>query len=698
MVLGLGLTLTLTATAQTVQVRPTVETDPVPSRGDAADDPCVWIHPTDPALSTIIGTDKKAGLAVYDMAGHQLQYLPDMQPNNVDIRYNFPLGEKRVALVGLSDRINNTLRFFQVDPQTRMLQSASRGIRMGIDVYGFCLYHSPHSGKYYAFVSAKNGTIQQWELFDNGTGAVDATEVRNFDVGSQTEGCVADDEYAVLYLAEENKGIWKYGAELETGTARTLVDKTGQQGHLKADVEGLSLYYASDGTGYLIASSQGADKFVVYRREGSNEYVMTFKVVAGNGLDAVSVTDGLDVLNFPLGPAFPFGAFIAQDGNNAPGNQNFKLVPWEAIANKTTPALTIDPTWDPRAIGAAQDPPPAQVKPTVETEPVVSRGDAANDPCIWMHPTDPALSTIIGTDKKAGLAVYDLAGYQLQYITDIRPNSVDIRYNFPLGKQQVALVGISNRSSDTLRFYDVDPQTRLLQNASPAIKTGVDVYGFCLYHSPHSGYYYAFVTSENGAVQQWELSSTSSGRVKATLVRSFSVDSEAEGCVADDEYAVLYLAEKTRGIWKYAAEPTVEATRTLVDMTGWQGHLLGDVEGLTLYYASDGTGYLIASDQGADKFVVYRREGNNDYIMSFKTRSNKNIDSVRGTEGIDLVNVPLGPTFPFGVFVAQDNNNTPEHQNFKLVPWETIAQKATHALTTDQTWDPRAVGAEGSTD
>jgi 3-phytase len=340
------------ATTQTVQVKPAVETDPVPSKGDAADDLCVWIHPMDPALSTIIGTDKKSGLVVYDLAGHQFQYLPDMQPNNVDIRYNFLLGGKRVALVGLSDRANNTLRFFRVDPQTRMLQSVSPGVQTSIDIYGFCMYHSPHSRKYYAFVTAKDGGIQQWELFDNGSGAVDAARVRSFDVGSQTEGCVADDEYAALYLAEENKGIWKYGAEPETGTTSTLVDKTGQQGHLQADVEGLSIYYASDGTGYLIASSQGADKFVAYRREENNDYVMTFQVGSGTGIDSVSVTDGLDVINFPLGPAFPFGVFIAQDGNNAPDNQNFKLVPWEVIAKKVTPALTIDQTWDPRTVGA----------------------------------------------------------------------------------------------------------------------------------------------------------------------------------------------------------------------------------------------------------------------------------------------------------------------------------------------------------
>ncbi|HEV2950851.1 MAG TPA: phytase, partial [Actinomycetota bacterium] len=64
----------------------TVETDPVAHGGDAADDAAIWVHPTDPALSTIIGTDKLGGLAVYDLSGAQLQLLdPARRMNNVDL-------------------------------------------------------------------------------------------------------------------------------------------------------------------------------------------------------------------------------------------------------------------------------------------------------------------------------------------------------------------------------------------------------------------------------------------------------------------------------------------------------------------------------------------------------------------------------------------------------------------------------------
>jgi 3-phytase len=117
-------------------------------------------------------------------------------------------------------------------------------------------------------------------------------------------------------------------------------------------VEGLTIYYASRGTGYLIASSQGSKQFAVYERAGANAHVMNFQIVAGNGIDGLSDTDGIDVTNFPLGSAFPEGVFVAQDGTNTGGNQNFKLVPWGAIARGASPNLAIDRTWDPRPSAA----------------------------------------------------------------------------------------------------------------------------------------------------------------------------------------------------------------------------------------------------------------------------------------------------------------------------------------------------------
>jgi 3-phytase len=50
------------------------QTDPLPHKSDA-DDPAIWIHPTDPAQSLILGTDKQGGLHSYNIDGSQHQLI-----------------------------------------------------------------------------------------------------------------------------------------------------------------------------------------------------------------------------------------------------------------------------------------------------------------------------------------------------------------------------------------------------------------------------------------------------------------------------------------------------------------------------------------------------------------------------------------------------------------------------------------------
>ena len=123
-----------------------------------------------------------------------------------------------------------------------------------------------------------------------------------------------------------------------------MVDEIGT--HLTADVEGLTIYYSGDSTGYLIASSQGDNTYAVYKREGENSYIGQFAIVDGNTIDGTSETDGIDVCNMYLGSKFSQGIFVVQDGKNDVGNQNFKAVPWENIASAFNPSLDINPNWD----------------------------------------------------------------------------------------------------------------------------------------------------------------------------------------------------------------------------------------------------------------------------------------------------------------------------------------------------------------
>lgn len=342
-----------------VSVCPTGETASVHNTGDAADDDAIWIHPTDTSLSTVIGTDKSAGggLNVYDLTGKELYFNADGRLNNDDVRYNFPLGTSRVALVGASNRIARTLDFYEVNETDRSLTKVGAvPVSSAITTpRGFAFYHSPISGKYYAFVT-DIGNTQQYEL-SGATGQVTGTLVRTLAKTPvlHTEGLVADDELGRIYLAEEDiGGIWRFGAEPTDPTTGTkLPDSTTTEvgGRITQDIKGLTMYYATGGRGYIIAVSQGGNSFHLFNR-GDNAWVGEFKIVACNGIDAVTGIDGADVTNVNLGPLYPQGLFVTQDTANDTGNQNHKLVAWQSIANAFDPPLTIDTTFDPRSIGA----------------------------------------------------------------------------------------------------------------------------------------------------------------------------------------------------------------------------------------------------------------------------------------------------------------------------------------------------------
>src|SRR5829696_3371599 len=301
----------------------TVETTPVLSTGDAADDPAIWVHPTDPARSVVIGNDKGGALEVYDLSGARIQRIAEGFFGNVDVRRGVATGTGTIDVVGVY-RLG--LRFYRINPVTRQLtnvtDSATGSIWAGFSGEGFCLYRSPVTGLVHAFVNARDGRMAQFTLGDaDGDGLINARQVRAWDVGTEVEGCVADDGLGHLYVSEEDVGIWKYGAEPSAGLGRTLVDATTTGGgRLLADVEGLTIVYQADGTGYLIASSQATSDtnnfYAVYERQGANAFVRTFKVVAGAQADGCGLTDGVDAVAANLGPAFPRGMFVCQDNQN----------------------------------------------------------------------------------------------------------------------------------------------------------------------------------------------------------------------------------------------------------------------------------------------------------------------------------------------------------------------------------------------
>jgi 3-phytase len=272
-------------------------------------------------------------LHVYDRAGQHLSKVAHGSAmDNVDVRDGFPLGAETVPLVAATNKTTNSVDFFKIDSTTGTLTDVGSVPSSIRNINGFCMYRSPLSGKFYAVPTHGNGVVEQFEL-DGGTGTVTGTLVRSLSVGSLTEGCATDDELALLYVSEETRGVWKYGAEPTAGTERTFVDHTGAGGHLVADAEGIEIWYGPSGAGWLLVSSQGESTFAVYTREAPNAYRGEFDVTPSGAIDDTTGTDGIDVTSASLPPPFEGGLFVAHDGSKDGARAtNYKYMRWSDIA------------------------------------------------------------------------------------------------------------------------------------------------------------------------------------------------------------------------------------------------------------------------------------------------------------------------------------------------------------------------------
>ncbi|MFM9275093.1 phytase [Pseudarthrobacter sp. NKDBFgelt] len=315
---------------------PAVETSSFSGSGDVADDAAIWVDFANPANSVVIADNKAdtgGGIGVFGMDGTMIHFRPDGKIGNVDLRTGFPLSGEAAVLVGGNNRTDDTLALWTLDPQTRELTPVAAGsIRTFAPNYGFCMYRSSASGKFYAFVTPnEEGPIQQFELVDDGEGRVEAELVRELPVSSITESCVADDELGHLYVAQEDVGVWKYNAEPDAGKQRTAVDKAGA-GRLVADVEGMGISYGPGGSGHLFVSSQGDSTIAVYERSGDNKFVKKFNVGGNGDIDGVSGTDGLDVTALDAGPQFEEGLLVVHDEANSGGTtSNLKYIPLASV-------------------------------------------------------------------------------------------------------------------------------------------------------------------------------------------------------------------------------------------------------------------------------------------------------------------------------------------------------------------------------
>ncbi len=329
-----------------LQVKSAMQTAAMPQKknDDSADDPALWVHPTDASKSIVYGSNKKGGIAAYNLDGKQVGYYRVGEINNIDVRYDFVLAGDTFDIVAGSNRSQQSVLVMKINADGTLSQIPGGNIPVTCsgEVYGFCLYQNKKH-ETFAFINTKLGELKQIILKEQ-QGALAGEEVRSIQLLSQPEGMVSDDSTQLLFVGVEEKGIWKFGAEpVVADTVGVLLDKTSADNNSKIvyDIEGLALYKSTDSTGYLVASIQGNYSYAIYQFEAPHTYIASFRIGEGNGMDAVEETDGIEISNVAL-PGFPNGIMIAQDGYNYTKRgrkqaQNFKVVNWNEIENIIQP-------------------------------------------------------------------------------------------------------------------------------------------------------------------------------------------------------------------------------------------------------------------------------------------------------------------------------------------------------------------------
>ena len=314
------------------EVTAVYETTPVASRGDAADDPAIWVHPRKPGESRVLGTDKRRGLMVYDLRGEQVQALAVGRVNNVDLRQALEFDNTLIDIAVATNRTDISLDVFVIDRDSGEVRLLGQQPLDLTEPYGVCMYRDS-GGAAYAFVNDKDGRYQQWHLRSLNPFSLEL--VRRFQVATQPEGCAADDTTGQLFVGEEGAGVWQLSADPQSSAAPVSIDSVDAD-VLVADVEGMDIYRVDADTAYLIVSSQGDYTYAVYQLGDQVIYRGSFRVIdtPNDGVDGAEETDGLAVTNANLGAPFETGMMVFQDGFNrqpkAP--QNFKYVPWHAVA------------------------------------------------------------------------------------------------------------------------------------------------------------------------------------------------------------------------------------------------------------------------------------------------------------------------------------------------------------------------------
>ncbi|MDZ7632266.1 MAG: phytase [Gemmatimonadaceae bacterium] len=134
--------------------------------------------------------------------------------------------------------------------------------------------------------------------------------------------------------------------------------------------------------------------------------------------------------------------------------------------------------------------------------------------------------------------------------------------------------------------------------------------GVAIYRRPRDGQVFAIVGGKSGPksgyLAQYALG-FADGRVTAALTREFGTYSgrkEIEAIVVDDDLGYVYYSDEQVGVRKYHADPDSGTAELALFATSG---VTDDHEGLAIYRRDQTSGYIVLSDQGANRIRLSAR-------------------------------------------------------------------------------------------
>ncbi|KAJ3086847.1 hypothetical protein HK102_012362, partial [Quaeritorhiza haematococci] len=531
----------------------------------------------------LVGTDKTTSSGGFQFYNPTSTNKPPIlrQPlgrtKSVGIFYDFPLSpssSSKSDIIASFNTYENAVRFHTIDVdeesgsgvpldvKVKVKDVTAREIKIWEDIGPICTYVRKEDGVPFLFVLGKT-SFSQWVVRGVEGGKVDAVRVRRWPRKSITDPsfCVADESQNLVFFGEGQGGLYTFSADPSIPNpehTQIPIDSTFVDG----SVRGVALYRSTStststsNSGYLLVSSEDAEKIAVLQREPPHNPLGAFTI------EGVAKTDQIAVSNVDLGGSFGGGVigFMAEDEDDV---KTYRVLGWKVVADALGLGVGgVEGGYDPRATDSsratanhanvstgtrAKRVQTSYVKTAVQatenalvpTRANASRNgraksvrwlklvrwgklgmwgrDDGDDPAIWVHPKNPSKSLIITATKSdgdSGLHIFDLSSRLLQFLPGGNPNNVDILYNVNLNtntntkkKAVVDLVGASLRDDNTIGLWTINPDTRELSvlGKIPMPSKKKKVYGFCHYRDLETGKVYPIVTTKQGEVLQFEL-------------------------------------------------------------------------------------------------------------------------------------------------------------------------------------------------